>query len=88
MQTTERDFFKEPFTRAELEALANAAGGIRPLIAFGSQRFRDLGRPPESYSNSELIEMALAEPRFLRRPLALTDDGRVLAGSKAVSSGD
>ena len=55
-------------------------------MAFGGERFRSLGRPPESYADSELIEMALSEPRFLRRPLAVTDDGRVLAGSKAVSS--
>ena len=86
MRTTERDFFNDAFTRDELEALAQAAGGVRPLLALGSQRFRDLGRAPESYSDSELIEMALVEPRFLRRPLALTDDGRVLAGAKAVSS--
>jgi arsenate reductase-like glutaredoxin family protein len=86
VHTNERDFFKDPFTRAELEALAQAAGGIRPLIAFGSQRFRDLGRTPESCSDSELFEIALAEPRVLRRPLALTEDGRVLAGAKAVSS--
>ena len=55
-------------------------------MAFGGERFRSLGRTPESYTDSELIEMALSEPRFLRRPLALTDDGQVLAGSKAVSS--
>lgn len=86
MQATERDFFKEPFSRAELEELAQAAGGIRPLIAFGGQRFRALGRAPESFTDSELVDLALAEPRFLRRPLALTDEGRVLAGTKAVTS--
>ena len=86
MQTSERDFFKEPFSRAELTEIADAAGGIRPIFAFGSGRFRALGRPPESFTDSELVDLALAEPRFLRRPLALTDEGRVLAGAKAVSS--
>jgi arsenate reductase-like glutaredoxin family protein len=73
-------------TRAELEDLARAAGGIRHIFAFGSPSFRKLEREAEQFSDAELIDLAVAEPRFLRRPLLVTDDGRVLAGGKAVSA--
>ncbi len=82
-----RDFFADRLTRAELEELTRAAGGIRPIFAFGSPSFRKLERAPEDFSDAELIDLALAEPRFLRRPLLVTDDGRVLVGGKAVSAG-
>jgi len=86
VKTVDRDFFADRFTRDELEELARAAGGIRDIFAFGGQRFRALGKAPESFIDSELIDLALGEPRYLRRPLLLDDHGRVHAGTKAVSS--
>lgn len=81
----ERDFFAMPFDQAELEQLARRAGGIRNLFAFNSPSFKKLRRDPESVGDDELIQLVLVEPRLLRRPLLVTEDGRVLAGAKAVS---
>lgn len=86
MQPTARDFFADRLTRAELEELARAAGGIRAIFAFASPSFRKLGRDPDQLTDAELVDLVLGEPRFLRRPLLVTDDGRVLAGGKAVSA--
>jgi hypothetical protein len=47
-----------------------------------------LARNPEGFADEELVELGLGEPRFLRRPLLVTDDGRVLAGGKAVAGHD
>ncbi len=55
------------------------------MFAFNSPSFKKLARDPASFSDPDLIDLILAEPRMLRRPLAVTDDGRVLAGGKAVS---
>ena len=82
-----RDFFADRLTRTELAELARAAGGIRVLFAFGSPSFRKLERAPEDLSDAELLDLALGEPRFLRRPLLVTDDGRVLVGGRAVREG-
>ena len=87
MQTVERDFFAERLTGAEVEDLARRAGGIRKIFAFGSPGFRKLGRDPAGFRDEELVALAAGEPRFLRRPLLVTGDGRVLAGGKAVASG-
>jgi arsenate reductase-like glutaredoxin family protein len=53
-------------------------------VAVSSPSFKKLERPLDSFSEEELLEMVLAEPRLLRRPLLVTDDGRVLTGGKAV----
>ena len=82
----EHDFFAERLGHAELEDLARRAGGVRAIFAFSSPSFRKLGRSPESLSDQRLLDMILEEPRLLRRPLLLTDDGRVLVGGKAVSA--
>ena len=87
MRTVERDFFADRLTQAEIEDLARRAGGIRNLFAFGSPSFRKLDRDPASLADGELVALVLGEPRFLRRPLLVTDDGRVLAGGKAVAAG-
>jgi arsenate reductase-like glutaredoxin family protein len=64
--------------------LARLAGGAEHLVALQSPSFRKLGRPPSSYAESELLAMMLAEPRVLRRPLLLTDEGQLLVGRQAV----
>ncbi len=56
------------------------------MFAFNSPRFRRLGRAPDEISDAELIELALCEPRLLRRPLLVTGDGHVLVGGAAVAS--
>ena len=84
MRTVERDYFADRMTRAEIDDLARRAGGIRNVFAFGSPSFRKLGRDPDAFADADLVELVLGEPRFLRRPLLLTDDGRVLVGGKAV----
>lgn len=87
MRAEERDFFAHRLERAELEDLVRRAGGIRGIFAFGSPSFKKLGRDPAEVADDELFELVLAEPRLLRRPLLVTDDGRVLAGGRAVSEG-
>lgn len=85
MSAEERDFFAHPLTREELDEIARRAGGVRNVFAFNSPSFKKLDRDPASLSDEELSDLILSEPRMLRRPLMLTDDGRVLAGGRAVS---
>ena len=80
-----RDFFAQPLSRAELEDLARRAGGIRRLFAFRSPSFKNLGREEGSLTDSELVDLILAEPRLLRRPL-LVDGERVLVGRGEISA--
>ena len=58
---------------------------MRNIFAFGSPSFRKLGRSADDLTDKELAELILSEPRFLRRPLIVTEDGRVLTGSRAAA---
>lgn len=53
-------------------------------MAVNSPSFKKLERPIDDFEDDELLEKVLEEPRLLRRPLLVTDDGRVLTGGKAV----
>jgi len=58
---------------------------MAPIFASGSPAFKKLGLDPALLSDEEMIELVLAEPRLLRRPI-LVDGERVLVGGRAVSS--
>ena len=64
----ERDFFREPFTRAEVAGLL----GGRPaseMVNFRSPSFRKLGLDRDKLTDDDLIELMLKEPRLVRRPV-------------------
>jgi arsenate reductase-like glutaredoxin family protein len=74
----ERDFFQDRFSEEELRRLL----GDRPPSAFFSWKspsFRALGRPPESFTEDELLRLMLDEPRLIRRPLIQVGD-RIIVG--------
>ena len=85
MRADERDFFARRLSEEELRDIADRAGGIRAIFAFGSPAFKKLERAAETFADEELLALALREPRLLRRPL-LVDGDRVLVGGRAVSS--
>jgi Spx/MgsR family transcriptional regulator len=82
----ERDFFAEPLGREELAMLISASGGVRNVVSTASPRFKAAGKSLENYSEGELFDLILGEPRLLRRPLLAADDGRVLIGRKAIEA--
>ena len=75
----DRDFFKQPFSEAELRALL---AGSAPADAFAwnspRARARSLSRqdPP---SDDELIRLMLETPYLIRRPV-IHSGGRTLFG--------
>ncbi len=79
MALEERDFFKEPFTRAELKALL-AGRRASELFSFKSPSVKALGLEPAKLSEEQLIEQMLKEPRLIRRPIVRLG-GRLLFGA-------
>ncbi len=64
----ERDFFKTPFTRAEIEKLLDGKPAS-DMFSFKSPSFKKLGLAPENLDNDKLLELMLKEPRLVRRPV-------------------
>ena len=85
VEIDERDFFKTPFTRAEIEALLQGQPATA-MFSFRSPAFKALGLDQEKLTDDDLIKLMLQEPRFIRRPIVKKDkkiyfgaDSKVLA---------
>lgn len=79
MELSERDFFKDGFSDAELRDLL---GDTRPAEVFSwrSPSARKLGLDRDTATDDELIRLMLEEPRLIRRPL-IQVEGRLVVGT-------
>jgi len=68
VEINDRDFFKEPFTRAEIEALLQGKSASE-MFSFRSPSFKELGLNQDKLSDDDLIRLMLKEPRLIRRPV-------------------
>lgn len=67
-QISDRDFFKNPFSRAEIEDLLQGEP-VSEMFNFRSPSFKKLGLERNHLTDHELIELMLKEPRLIRRPV-------------------
>tara|TARA_Y100001936_G_scaffold253879_1_gene321950 strand:- start:5447 stop:5731 length:285 start_codon:yes stop_codon:yes gene_type:complete len=69
---TERDFFKDKYSSAEL---TNLLGNLPPseIFNFKSVAFKKSGLDPQVLTEDRLFELLLDEPRYWRRPLLVVD---------------
>ena len=86
MELEERDFFKEPFTRQEIQALATDVGTAQ-MFARRSPSLKKLGLADQDLSDEQMVSLMHQEPRLVRRPLVRIG-GRMLVGAnlKAVEA--
>lgn len=78
-----REFFKEKFTREELEDLLQSTGlTLDDIVSKRSTPYRELGLAEKDLSDDELIALMLEEPRLIRRPIVVGESG-MLIGSKS-----
>lgn len=68
MEVNERDFFKEPFTRVEMDELLQDKSASA-MFSFRSPSFKVSGLNPETLTDKDLINLMLKEPRLIRRPV-------------------
>ena len=81
LETEDRDFFQEKFTESELRQLIE---GRKPadVFSWNSPSFKALGRPADSLSEDEMVQLMLNEPRLIRRPLVVVNGQLVIGGSQ------
>ena len=80
MELDERDFFAEPFSVEELRELFGDAP-VADYFSWRSPSFRKLGLKREEMSDGQMLELMAEEPRLIRRPLILTEDGKLVVGT-------
>jgi arsenate reductase len=79
----ERDFFKNPFNRAEIEALLQGRPASE-MFNFRSPSFKKLGLERDKLSDNELIDLILKEPRLVRRPVVRIEDKVYFGADKSL----
>ena len=83
MEINERDFFKTPFNRAEIDELLQGKPASE-MFNFRSPSFKQLGLERDKLSDNELIDLVLKEPRLVRRPVVRIGDKVYFGADKSV----
>ena len=77
----ERDFFKDSFSRDELEELI-AKDDTTKFFSFRSPSFKKLGLEKDSLERDQIISLMLEEPRLIKRPIVKIGDLVILGTDK------
>jgi arsenate reductase-like glutaredoxin family protein len=77
----ERDYFKEPFSEAEIRELARFAG-VEQIFARRSPSLKQMGLAGKDLSEDDIVDLMLREPKLVRRPLIRVED-QVFVGAGA-----
>ncbi|PKB78983.1 MAG: hypothetical protein BZY88_15625 [SAR202 cluster bacterium Io17-Chloro-G9] len=80
MDVEERDFFREPFSQAEIQDLA-ASKALTELFAWRSPSLKKLGLVGQELTDDRMMELMLQEPRLIRRPILRLGGELVVGGS-------
>ena len=84
----ERDYFKEPFTEAELRDLVAEVGepGVSAVFAARSPSLKKMGLTAAELSDDRKVSLMLEEPRLVRRPIVRLGDRIIIGASlKAIT---
>ncbi|MBA3714958.1 MAG: arsenate reductase [Pyrinomonadaceae bacterium] len=79
-----RDLKTEPLTRAEVEGLAEIAGGAGELFSRRARKYRAMNLHERELSDDDMIELMTNEYTFIKRPV-LVQGARAVAGLTAKS---
>jgi arsenate reductase-like glutaredoxin family protein len=83
VEINERDFFKNPFNKSEIEELLQGKPASE-MFNFRSPSFKQLGLERNELSDKELIDLMVKEPRFVRRPVIRIDSNVYFGADKSV----
>ena len=86
VEINDRDFFKDTFTRTEIEELLKGKPASE-MFNFRSPSFKQLGLDRDKLSDTELIDLMLKEPRLVRRPVVRIDGKVYFSADRSVLEG-
>ena len=82
LEVSDRDFFKETFSEAEIRELASMAG-TENIFARRSPSLKKMGLADKQLSDDEMIGLMLQEPKLVRRPLLKVGNKLMVGGGNA-----
>jgi len=73
------EYLKAPLSRVDLERIVDALPGEPGALVRRDQRFTELGLDPARLATAaEVVDVLLAHPELMERPVVVADDGRTL----------
>ena len=82
LEVTDRDFFKDTLSEAEIRELASLAGTVN-IFARRSPSLKKLGLADKELSDDEMVGLMLQEPKLVRRPLLKVGNKLIVGGGNA-----
>ncbi|HAA94315.1 MAG: hypothetical protein FI717_12480 [SAR202 cluster bacterium] len=82
IEVTDRDYFKDTFSEAELRELA-AMAGTENIFARRSPSLKKMGLADKDLSDDEMVNLMLQEPKLVRRPMMKIGGKLVVGGGNA-----
>lgn len=83
LEVSDRDFFKDTLSEAEVRELASLAGSTESIFAHRSPSLKQLGLAGKELSDDEMIKLMLQEPKLVRRPLLKVGNKLMVGGGSA-----
>jgi arsenate reductase (glutaredoxin) len=74
---------EEKVTREELLELCQVLGGVDKLFSKRAMKFRAWGLHEKTLTDEDMLNYMLEEYTFIKRPVLVTKDKRVLSGFSA-----
>jgi len=75
-----RDFFRDPFTEAELKKImAMAKISPREMLRKRDRAYKEMGLDGADMTDGQLVRLMVKNPGLIRRPIIVTE-GRVAVG--------
>ena len=78
----ERDFFKDPFTEAQLRQTIGAYP-VADVFSSRSPSFKKLNVELDSLTDDDMVKMMLEEPRLIKRPLIRCGEKLIIGNKKS-----
>jgi arsenate reductase-like glutaredoxin family protein len=83
VQIQERDFFKNPLNPAEIENLLQGKPASE-MFNFRSPSFKKLALDRDQLTDRHLMDLMLAEPRLIKRPVIRMGDNVYFGATSTV----
>ena len=78
-EVEDRNYAKQPLTKAELERIVSAAGSVAAVLNTRHKVAKEQGWKEKPPSKTAFVKAALEENNLLRRPIVIAD-GRAVVG--------
>lgn len=74
------DVKTQTVSKATVEKLASALGGAEALFSKRALKYRALGLHEKTLTEAEMIDWMVKEYTFIKRPVLVATDGKVISG--------